>query len=738
MVRTPPTTLALSLALAVVVLAPTLSGHEQFFYRDVTRQYAPLQAQLDRAWSRRELPLWNDSTQAGVPLLANLHAGALAPWWPLFRAFDFHRAYATSVALVLAAWLSGMYALFRRRVEPAAAALGALAGGLSGVVLSATTYLPLLAGAACIPWQLRALDASSRVRGVLALAALFTLQVLTGDPSTAIMGALACAVFIVTWRAPARLSWLATGGALALGLSAVQWLPAWTLYGESARAASSLETRLGWSFHPARTLEWLVRRPWGGLLEPPFFARWDLTAGPDPLPFLLEHGWGVLGVLCAGAALARRGSLRPAGLTLVALGFALSLGRHLGPLRGLFDLPPLSLFRFPERYAVLTALGAAALVAQGAAHLLDAPAARRRWAFGWLGLGALAALTALSVDGPPRPAMLSLAGLLVSAGVLALTLSRARWAWLGAVVALAGFEGWSAVTADVLTLPAEPLPSIATAPRAPHRVWRENAPLRGIETLAQGRDALAEERRRLHRTFASATPGLHGVDELGGYSPVALRRWQRVLQVASQRPDLLSQLFDVCWFVTTPARGAANPGWATLETLAPSVQLFESKRCLGRAWAVTQVLPVRDTDEALQRLAAPGFDASATATVEGPPAPAHRLDAPRVTVRPRTRASRLELDVEPQASKALVVVSEAWSPGWRAWVDGAECPVEVLDGALLGVAVPAGGQRVRFEYEEPLWSAGLAWSLCTALGLALWWVRRHGPRGLRRRRGQAT
>lgn len=738
MLRSAQTTLAVSLALAVVALAPALSGREQFFYRDVTRQYAPLQAQLDRAWTRGELPLWNDSTQSGVPLLANLHAGVLAPWWPLFRALDFHRAYAACVALALAAWMSGLYVFFRRRVEPAAASLGALAGGLSGVVLSATTYLPLLTGAACIPWQLVALEASSRVRGVVALAALFTLQVLTGDPSTALMGALAGAVLVVTSRTPARLSWLAAGGALALGLSAMQLLPAWTLYGESARAASSLETRLGWSFHPARTLEWLVRRPWGGLLEAPTFARWDLAAGPDPLPFLLEHGWGVLGVLFTGAALVRRGSFRAAGLALVALGLALSLGRHLGPARGLFDLPPLALFRFPERYAVLTALGAATLVAKGAAHLLEAPTARRRWALGWLGLAALTALAALSVEGALHSALLSLAGLLAAAGVLALTVGRARWAWWLAVVSLAGVDGWSAVTADLLTLPAEPLPDIAVAPRGPHRVWRENAPLRGVETLAQGREALAEERRRLHRTFASATPGLHGVDELGGYSPVAIRRWQRVLQVASQRPDLLSQLFDVCWFVSTPARSAASPSWTALEALAPSVQLFESKRCLGRAWAVTQVVHVRDTDEALQRLAAPGFDASRLATVEGPPAPARHLDAPRVTMRPRTRASRLELDVEPQASMALVVVSEAWSPGWRAWVDGAERPVEVLDGALLGVAVPPGGQFVRFEYEEPLWSAGLGLSLCTALGLVLWWARQHGPGALRRRRGQAT
>lgn len=721
---------ALFLVLTGLALAPVLSGHAQFFYRDVTRQYQPLQAQLDRAWAARELPLWNPGTQSGVPLAGNLHAGAFAPWAPVFRLLDFHRAYGWLVALAWAAWMTGLYVLLRRHVSAGASAVGALTGGLTGVVLGATSYLPLLAGLACLPWQLLALHEPRPLVRVTWLAALFTLQVLTGDPSTALMGGLACLLAGGLEARRGTTTSLLGAGVVALGLSAVQLLPAWTLYEESARASSSLDTRLGWSFHPARALEWVVRLPYGELLAPPYFTRWDLAAGPDAQPFLLEHGWGVLALLMLGAALTTKGPLRRLGVGLAALGLTLSLGRHLGPLQQLFALPPLSLFRFPERYGVLTALGVSLLTAHGAGALLDAFKLRFRWALGWLALAAVLGGAALLADDVASRAMLLTAALLAGAGVTALLVSRVRWAWLLAVLAAGAIDGARAVRASVLTLPAEPLPAVAALPSSGHRVWRENAPLRSLERPVRGADGFAQERRLLHATFASATPGLHGVDELGGFSPVSLRRWQRVIQATAARPQLLSSLFDVCWFVSTHARGAANPEWRVVRELAEETALYETKACRGRAWTVSAVVDVASTEEAVQQLSRPGFDAATVATREGGEALPPLAMTP-VELSPRKSANELALTVQPGAQWALVVVSETWSPGWRAWVDGAERPVELLDGTLLGVVVPPGGRSLTLRYEEPLATSGLALSTATVLLLLLLWFRARARAELR-------
>ncbi len=720
---------ALFLALTVAVLSPVLAGHTQFFYRDVTRQYQPLQAQLDTAFAQREWPAWNASTQSGVPLLANLHAGALAPWAPLFRALDFHRAYALTVALAWALFMAGLYRFLRGHLGVTPSLLGGLAGGLSGVVLGATSYLPFLAGVACLPWQLVALRQEDRFTRVASLALLFSLQLLTGDPSTALMGGLACLLAGGLEGRRHTVGTLALASVTALGLSALQLLPAWTLYEESARAQASLDTRLAWSFHPARALEWVVRLPFGQLLEAPYFTRFELAAGPDGQPFLLEHGWGVMAVLLLGAALTHRGPLRRLGVALVGLGFFLSLGKHLGPLQQLFAWPPLSLFRFPERFAALTSLGAALLTAHGAQALMANYRLRLRWALGWLGLSALLAAGALLGDDTARAAMVFTAGLVGLAGVAALSVVGTRWAWVLVVLTVGALDGVRAVSASVLTLPAEPLPATSALPGAStHRLWRENAPLRSLERPVRGRDGFAQERRQLHATFASATPGLHGVDELGGFSPVVLRRWQRVLQHGAQRPELLARLFDVGWFVSTRARGAAIPGWRPVAALADETFLYETKACGGRAWTVGAAVDVADTDGALQQLASPGFDPATTATREGAGEALPPLALTPVELAPRVRASELTLRVTPAAQWALVVVSETWAPGWRAWVDGEERPVELLDGTLLGVAVPPGGQAVVLRYEEPLAMTGLALSAATALGLALAFLRRRGAK----------
>jgi uncharacterized membrane protein YfhO len=68
------------------------------------------------------------------------------------------------------------------------------------------------------------------------------------------------------------------------------------------------------------------------------------------------------------------------------------------------------------------------------------------------------------------------------------------------------------------------------------------------------------------------------------------------------------------------------------------------------------------------------------------------------------------------------VVSEAWYPGWHAWVDGAPAPILQADYLLRAVELGAGRHEVRFEYRPRSLAIGAALSLAgvvTALGLVL-------------------
>ncbi len=159
------------------------------------------------------------------------------------------------------------------------------------------------------------------------------------------------------------------------------------------------------------------------------------------------------------------------------------------------------------------------------------------------------------------------------------------------------------------------------------------------------------------------------------------------------------------------------------------VRVYENSRALPRAWVVNQVevLP----DRAALVAALDQFDPANTALLEEEPQldiwrdlPPGRSVPSHTKVRSES-VNGLELDVTaPQAG--LLVVSDTWFPGWRAWVVaggvssmGAELPeVEVpvyrADGMLRAVPVPAGRSTVRLAYSPMSIKLGL---YCTFLGL---------------------
>ena len=113
----------------------------------------------------------------------------------------------------------------------------------------------------------------------------------------------------------------------------------------------------------------------------------------------------------------------------------------------------------------------------------------------------------------------------------------------------------------------------------------------------------------------------------------------------------------------------------------------------------------------------PGFDPRTEAVVE---AGVEAQAAGRVAVLAYgAREITLETDA---AGPALLVSSEAWYPGWRAWIDGKEAPLVIVNAAFRGLAVPAGRRRVRMRFDPPvLWrGAGIslaALAILTALAV---------------------
>jgi hypothetical protein len=91
-----------------------------------------------------------------------------------------------------------------------------------------------------------------------------------------------------------------------------------------------------------------------------------------------------------------------------------------------------------------------------------------------------------------------------------------------------------------------------------------------------------------------------------------------------------------------------------------------------------------------------------------PPVSGPVEDSIRVTDVPRNNS--LELSVK-TSHPGVLIVAEAWYPGWRAWVDGAPVPILPVDGTFRGVELRAGAHEVSFKYQ----SSALRWGAIASL-----------------------
>ncbi len=89
---------------------------------------------------------------------------------------------------------------------------------------------------------------------------------------------------------------------------------------------------------------------------------------------------------------------------------------------------------------------------------------------------------------------------------------------------------------------------------------------------------------------------------------------------------------------------------------------------------------------------------------------------------------RMRMEVE-LAAPGFLVLSDAYYPGWRAWIDGVRTEILPADWLFRAIYVPAGRHAVEFRYEPA--SLAFGWLvtrvslvvLVVSLGLALLWAR---------------
>jgi hypothetical protein len=735
-------------ALLVLARGKTLA------WRDTAALFAPLRPLVHDALRSLRLPLWNPHEGLGVPLFAQMIHGVLHPLTIVGAVVPGIGIDALLVAHIVLAAVGAAWLAQRLGASAPASAVAGFGYGLSGYVLGLTSNLQYLAGAGAAPWMIGALVAAAMgsARALAGAAVLVAVSVLAGDPQWTAVAACLGVALALDARGP-RGGLRATAAiALGAGLGAIQLLPTWAFLGETVRSNGLPELeRLQWALSPWRLVELVAPGFFSGLPGPVAAPVFQALGGPSqyPAPFLTSVylGAALLWLALGGARRDRTGRVL-AGAALL-LGWA-ALGTALGADQLLRHVPVWSSFRYPEKLVGPVTLCVALLGALGAEQAGAGGSRRAPWIAGGVALaGLLGAALAWAAAGRAPSGVVwpslarSLAFCAVSVVGLAILLAarssrRVRPRRAGAAALLVLLE--SALASPFALHAGAPG---AVEPRPLPLLPRTDPPARvavvsreyvsigpaGLDdwdrhVAVQSRMASAPfnvpSRLDSVQTYVGLWPRRH--TEIGQclareFGPAAWAAWRRfgldhvvVNEAAAHDPA-----------EEAIARAAAAGG---VEVLRDDAWHFSVWKVPARPWASFAPAAVAADRSACETLAAILERGGAEIAIEGPPllaapAPPGRSPARAGRVLSSSRSDDRLAIVAESDGDAVLVVNEAWWPGWKATIDGTPASVLPADGLVRALRWPAGRHVLEMRYDPPEVRLGWIVSAVAALLTAL-------------------
>ena len=684
---------------------------------DYVRFYEPYQHFLRERLLSGEIPWWNPYSSLGRPFAADLQTALLYPATLLVVALGPYLGW------VIGTWVHGVLAVagFRRLAGRFGASRPAAIAGAAAYLFCGPLYARMQEGevnyvyALCLlPWVLwlsaGIAEAPTR-RGWAALTLVFALQLGCGHPQVFWLSALGSGLFttgllgLPPWREALR-RWVRTELALvaasltAMALLGIVLVPFLELASQSNRARPSL------AFSGAFSMS---------------ATQWMSLAWPT---------WGAYGVnweynLFVGAAVAAGGlvglaRLREPGMRAAAFMAACAAVIAAGPATPLFAVlfrvvPGMSSFRVPARSGILCAV---ALIL-GAAALASRRGLSRRTR-GAAAAVAAALLLAAAVHAVLLPAGRPVVGWLCTTALIAAASGAAWWTWTGAEN-----EATTSGRGARLALPLVATCAAALSVVGIKQAYRFDAvfPSEALVARAVGQAAsFAPPRVCIDSDVFRENAGMvvH-VASVVGYESLSLGRvWDYLHRASGADPGhAYSTIPD--GHIFNAAGGLRAFGLAASLPLGAS-ELRIERSPDPRAYLATAVEPVADARAAVQAMIS-GADFHRTALVEsaysGVFAPEAGKPAGTASI-VRFAPDSLDIDVSSPGA-AILVVAEAWYPGWTATVDGTRAPCVPVNDWMRGIPVAAGRSHVRLAFRQDGLLAGSLVSAAALLVLAAVW-----------------
>ncbi len=738
------------------------SGPENGLLGDPVMQFWPWRRLARQELLAGRLPFWNPHAFAGSPLLGNSQSAVFDPLaMPYYLAE--HPTSAAVWVVLLRLWVAGLGALLLARrfgLSLGGASLVGICYGCGGFLVVWALY-PNASSAAWLPWMLVGAEELARGRwrvGAVVLGAGWAAALLGGQVEVALFSGLGAGVYAAArgWqlggaRQLARvIAFGMVAAACGLGAAAVQVVPFLGALGQGTLAGDRARGGGGFGTDQLLPVDRLVLQGFPFLYGRP--VKGEVALGSARTNFCEHSGnylslAGFLLALAGAAGAARPSPARP--LALLGSVFWL-FSSHWAPMTwAAGQLPGLALVP-PQRAAPISLLAGALLAGFGWERLAGGTHRRLRRvvvavcggvvvvAAGavWLGVSAQVStqgcerfapvlvrspLPRLFVGdehllGPafPETARRFGAVFLLPWGVVALATASALFVTARKKGLAPCLVAVAAADLFVFGRGFNPaLPAAATYPES----------TRAIDTLrevAAGGKVLV-----LDWGLPADLATYYGLDDVIGYDAVGRRRLETLLRAAGPfregPPHFKLAYFDrhdspVLDLLNVRAVASSRPLAGEKLRLAAQVgptRIYENPRALPRAFVPRCVLVAPDLEAACRTATSQPIDPYTCVVVEVDEVPPPlRAGEGSVSFR-RLSASRLEVQATMSAA-GVVVVSEAYDPGWRARVDGVPARVYPCDLALMAVMIPAGEHVVDLVYRPPGWDAAVA-ACCAAL-----------------------
>ena len=759
-------------ALTLLYFSDVLSGHLLLVERDLTSFFYPFRFIWIETARQGHFPFWNPYIKCGVPLFATIQAGVLYPLSLLYLFLPLDLAF--NWTIILHFFLAAVFTYVFVR-ELGATIQGSLTAALallfSGYLISVHNLLNTLISVSWYPLAMLCgcrLVKYGKLRWAVASAATLFCMLLGGGAEVVLFAFASLLILClypeilplrIAGNSPnlkRRLGLLGLTLIVFLGLSMVQVLPFLELYPQSHRYGGvDLQEATIWSLAPWDLIYFLLPDLFGKRASPDLY--WEMQN------YLKTIYLGPVIFLLAGVYFVRQGKRSLPLLAALGLVLLLALGKYTPLYPFLYKhLPLFSNLRYPAKFLFLLVFYLCVVSGLGLDLLAKRFSEKHKPTPWYTGLQVgliivLAGLLLLAILFPARvlvqaqewagntldPEYLPMVLhnfkrllllmfftlILVFFGLLH-KLVRSGSPLLLMLLALDLFFGnrGFAQKLDAVSFHAT-TPMISTL--------KADADLFRFHVMPEKRDLSVITGKNYRKSHLRRKDALgydlmmeHHLYDIDGYNVPLQPRYERLMSVIRNEPlpsilDLLDMLNVKYVLSEIPVD---IPGFSLVGGQGGTSKLYENSNWLPRAFLVKNFQMLEGDQEFARAFIESEINFRETVLLESQPFRFLTLkEQPTIpTLSPAVRIvkyenNRMVLTVDtPEA--ALLFMSEAFYPGWKAYVDGKEEEILWANYVFRAIPVGPGSHRIEVVYQSLSFKVGLAVSLLTIFLLIAGWI----------------